>query len=154
MPGASGSPLTGSFLRCLQWIAASVFPRSYDIRLTYRKVFEDLNLWPQIDWELVVEVRIRQGASHDELREQFDLILARHAHWQQPRQHRIHGDQAYYQRVFQAHALHHQGQTLAAIAQHLWPEEWQRQTPTHPTLVQRARGYLQRAQALIFGAQK
>ena len=43
------------------WVAASVFPRSYDIRLTYRRVFEDLNLWPQEDRELVVEFRIREG---------------------------------------------------------------------------------------------
>lgn len=147
-------PLDAAIPSLPPWVAALVFPRSYDIRLTYRRVFEDLTLWPQEDVELVVEFRIRPGASRDELLEQFDLILARQAHLQQPRERRIHGSQDYYQRVFQAYALHHQGQTAAAIAQHLWPEDWQRQTPTHRTLVQRVRGYLKRAQVLIFGEQK
>src|SRR5215217_1486563 len=125
-----------------EWIAASVFPRSYDIRVTYRRVWEDLNLWPQHDVELVVEFSIRSGASPDELREQFELILARQAFLHQPRAGRIRHDQAYFKRVFQAYKLRQQGQTLSAIAYHLWPaDDWERQTTTQKTLVQRVRAY-------------
>ena len=150
-------PLDPAISALPDWVAASVFPRTYDITLTYRWVYEELSLWPQDDRELVVEFRIRQGASHDELREQFDAILAAHASWNRPRLYRHRGNQRYYEQVFHAFDLSIQGRTLPAIAQQLWPNEWHAHSerlPTHQTLLQRARGHVTRARALIHGEQK
>jgi len=145
-------PLAPTIPHLPDWVAAMVFPRNYEIILTYKRVYEDLNLWPQHEPELVVEFRIRAGASHDELREQFDAILARHAHWNHPRTHRIRPKQTYYENLFRVYDLHSHGHTLSAIAQQLWPHEWHGMSQGYgskQTLRQRVRGHLKRARELI-----
>jgi hypothetical protein len=149
-------PLDPAIPTLPDWVGASVFPRDYDITLTYKMVYEDLNLWLQYDRELVVEFRIREGASHDVLREQFDAILAKHTHWNRARR-AASTKQAYYETIFHVYNLHIQGQTFPAIAQQLWPSEWDsasQRDGTHKTLLQRARGHFKRARDLIYGGQK
>jgi hypothetical protein len=147
-------PLDPAILALPAWVAATVFPRDYNITLTHRLVWEDLSLWPQNDKELIVEFRIREGASHDVLREQFDSVLATHAAWTRPHSYRIRDDQDYYKKVFTAYDLRAQGYSFSALAQQLWPHEWNGQSenpPSHKALRQRARGYVKRAHVLIHG---
>jgi hypothetical protein len=150
-------PLDPAILTLPDWVAAAVFPRDYNITLCYRRVWEDLSLWPQYDKELVVEFRIQDGASPDVLRKQFDAILATQASWNRPYSYRKRWDQAYYEEVFAAYDLHTQGYTFPAIAQQLWPREWHRQSEapsSHKALKQRARDHVKRARGLIRGEQK
>ena len=83
--------------------------------------------------------------------------FATHASWSRPRDYRIREDQAYYKHVFDAYDLHAQGDTFLAIAQQLWPHEWNGQSKdpaSHQALIQRARGHVKRARDLIQGREQ
>jgi hypothetical protein len=152
-------PLSPAIRTLPDWVAACAFPREHDVRVTSHWDDEDQDIWPQSTPALVIEVRTRPGASRDVILEQLKDILAKHAAQPDRNAPRPHPqrDRSKYEEAFRAYELRTHGATLPAIAQQLWPNEWQAEShdaAARKKLVQRARDYAKRGGRWIREEQK
>jgi hypothetical protein len=140
------------------FVALQVFRSDYEVSLTYAPSDEATLSCSPSDVELIVEFRIRPGASKKVLRAQFDTILQMYGSWdvdrKAPRM-RQRQEFADYENMFLAYDLHRSGQSIDVIARQLWLKEFERNQRPYPEknpIALRARDCIRRATKLIRAA--
>jgi hypothetical protein len=143
-----------------KFVTVHVFRRDYEISLTLAPSDEAPLSFSPSDEELIVEFRIRPGASKEVLRAQFDTILQMYSSWdvdQKAPRTRQRQEFADYDKMFRAYDLRQQGQPINEIARQLWPEKFERNQRPYPEknpIALHARDCIRRAKKLIRDAKK
>lgn len=142
------------------FVTEHIFQRDYEISLTLAPSDEAPLSFSPSDEELIVEFRIRRGASKEVLRAQFDTILQMYGSWdvdQKAPRTRQRQEFADYDKMFRAYDLRQQGQPINEIARQLWPEKFERNQRPYPEknpIALHARDCIRRAKKLIRDAKK